>query len=294
MKKFCLSLLVLLLCTATASASILPATGVDEDFKAWTGLECTPAVVLCESLSILDARGDQGGKKEGSLLYTGKTIPVIESWDGYAKIYYADGTETGWVRNDYLMMDPAFYVCDEDMQVYAYPDTMAPKIALLDKGTKLPILTEYDDGISIGGWVCVSLRGAAGWIRKTPADTVLSTWFRPEHLANIQDAQLIIGNSGPILCSDPAKLNTLSDLLTHTEDKGGMMAGCPFTATLTLWLADGSQVELQLATDFCCIYRVDGRDYSYARHLWNAADGNPENTVLFDLFQVNPMDYRGF
>lgn len=294
MKKFCLSLLVLLLCTATASASILPATGVDEDFKAWTGLECTPAVVLCESLSILDARGDQGGKKVGSLLYTGKTIPVIESWDGYAKIYYADGTETGWVRNDYLMMDPAFYVCDESMQVYAYPDVMAPKIALLDKGTKLPILTEYDDGVSIGGWVCVSLRGAAGWIRKTPADTVMSTWFRPDQLTNIQEAQLIIGNSSPILCNDPAKLNTLSDLLTHVEDNGGMMAGCPFTATLTLWLADGSQVELQLATDSCCIYRVDGRDYSYARHLWNAEDGSPENTVLFDLFQVNPMDYWGF
>lgn len=294
MKKFCLSLLLLVCCAATASASILPAAGVDADFKAFTGMDCTPAVVLCESLSILDNRGDQGGKKVGTLLYTGKTIPVIESWDGYAKISYMDGSETGWVRNDYLLMDPAYYVCDESMQVYAYPDVMAPKIALLDKGTKLPIITEYDDGVSIGGWVCVSLRGAAGWIRKTPADTAMNTWFRPEMLENITTAWLTLSDRTPILCQDPDSLSTLSALLTHVEDKGGAMAGCPFTATLTLCLSDGTQVDLQLATDSCCIYRVNDRDYAYARHLWNEDEGSPENTVLFDIFQVNLMDYWGF
>ena len=188
MKKFVITLLLLLCCAASALADILPATGVDEDFKAWTGLECTPAVVLCESLSILDNRGDQGGKKVGTLLY-GNTPPVIESWDGYAKIYYADGSKTGWVRNDYLLMDPAWYLCDEDMQVYAYPDTMSPRVALLDKGTKLPIITEYNDD-TINGWVCVSLRGAAGWIRKTPKDTADDTWFRPEMLSDITGAVL--------------------------------------------------------------------------------------------------------
>ena len=67
MKKTLIFLLVLLLCAGTAGASILPAAGVDEDFKAWTGMDCTPAVVLCESLSILDARGDQGGRKVSTL-----------------------------------------------------------------------------------------------------------------------------------------------------------------------------------------------------------------------------------
>lgn len=293
MKKFCLSLLLLLCCAATASASILPATGVNEDFKAWTGIECQPAVVLCESLSILDNRGDQGGRKVGSILYTGKEIPVIESWDGYAKIYYSDGTETGWVANDYLLFDPAWYVCDQSTPVYAYPDGMAPRVALLDKGTKLPIITEYDDNISVGGWVCVSLRGAAGWICKTPADTAGNTWFRPDNLQNIQKAQLTVTNAVPILCTDPAKLNTISDLLTHAEDKGGMMAGCPFTATLTLWLLDGTQVDLQLATDSCCIYRIDGRDYAYARHLVTD-EANPSNDLLFSLFGVNMENLWGF
>ena len=88
MKRLLLLLLSLTMLCGTASATILPATGVDEDFKAWTGIECTPAVILCGSLSVLNNRGDQGGKKDETLLYSGTaTIPVIESWDGYAKIY---------------------------------------------------------------------------------------------------------------------------------------------------------------------------------------------------------------
>jgi hypothetical protein len=247
-------------------------------------MDCVSAVVLCESLSVLNARGDQGGKKVDTLYY-GQKVPVIESWDGYAKISYADATKMGWVRNDYLLVDPAWYVCDDDMQVYAYPDTMSPRIALLDEGTKLPILTEWDDG-SVNGWVCVSLRGAAGWIRKTPADTVSETWFRPEMLADVTGAVLQMGDEA-VGTADPAVLTQLAVLLTNVEDEGGPMAGCPFAATLTLMLADGQKVEMQLATDSCCVYRVDGRDYAYARHLFDPNEGAPENVVLFGLFGLD-------
>ena len=283
---FLMTMIAVLLCASTASATIIPASGVDEDFKAWTGIECTPAVILCESLSILNARGDQGGKKVDALNYTGKDIPVIESWDGYAKIYYSDGNKTGWVRSDYLLMDPAWYVCDEDVQVYAYPDAMAPRVALLGTGDVLPILTQWDDDRNLSGWVCVSLRGAAGWIRKTPKDTVDATWFRPEMLSDISGAVLQMGDNA-VGSADRAVLNQLAVMLTNVEDKGGPMAGCPFMATLTLMLADGQKVELQLATDSCCVYRVDGRDYAYARNLWSAKEGAPENSVLFGLFGMS-------
>ena len=286
MKRFLASLLLLTLCASCASATILPPTGVDEDFKSWTGVECTPAVVLCQTLSVLDNRGDQGGKKVETLRYSGQTIPVIESWDGYAKIYYSDGNKTGWVRNDYLMMDPAWYLCDEDVQAYAYPDTMAPRVALLDKGTKLPILTEYD--AEYEGWVCVSLRGAAGWIRKTSADTANQTWFRPEMLADLTYAQIEVKGDEPLGCTDPDTLEQLAELLTHAEDKGGEVSGCPFTATLFLETAQGKTITLQLATDSCCVYRVDGRDYAYARHLWDDDEGSPDNEVPFGLLGVNP------
>lgn len=283
MKKILLTLLMLTLCMTTASATILPASGVDEDYKAWTGIDATPAVVLCKSLTVYDARGDQDGKKVSTLTYTGATRPVIESWDGWAKIQYSDGAEPGWVRSDYLLMDPAWYLCDDDVQVYAYPDTMAPRVALLDQGTKLPIITQWDDEKSGNGWVCVSLRGAAGWILKTPTDTVEETWFRPDMLLDIAGAVLQMGDE-TVGAVDPAVLEPLAVMLASAEDKGGPVSGCPFTATLTLILNDGRKVELQLATDSCCVYRVDGRDFAYARYLFDPNEGAPDNAVLFSLF----------
>lgn len=284
MKKLLLALMMIVLCTTAASATILPATGVDEGFKAWTGLEATPAVVLCESLSVLDARGDQGGKKVMTLNYTGKDILVIDSWDGWAQIHYSDGAELGWVRSDYLLMDPAWYRCDDAVQVYAYPDTMAPCVALLGTGDELPIITDYN--AENEGWVCVSLRGAAGWICKTPQDTVDDTWFRPEMLADITAAVLQMGDEA-VGTTEQTVLTQLAVLLTNVEDEGGLMAGCPFAATLTLMLADGQKVEMQLATDSCCVYRVDGRDYAYARHLFDPNEDAPENVVLFGLFGLD-------
>ena len=290
MKRILTLLLTVLLCLSSASATILPPAGVDEDFKAWTGIDCTPAIVLCENLSIYDERGDQGGKKVSARYYSkdGDPMPVIESWDGWAKIYYADGTKTGWVRSDYLLMDPAWYRCDDATQVYAYPDAMSPRVALLGTGDELPIITEYDDD-TINGWVCVSLRGAAGWIRKTPADTANETWFRPEMLADIAGAVLQMGDEAAGT-SDPAVLTQLAVLLTNVEDRGGPIAGCPFAATLTLLLQDGQKLELLLATDSCCIYRVDDRDYAYARHLFDPNEGAPENSVLFSLFGMSAED----
>ncbi len=280
MKKISAILLCLLLTLSSASATILPAAGVDEDFYNFTGIECTPAVVLCQSLSILDARGDQGGKKVTSLRYSGGTIPVIQSWDGYAEIYYSDGNKTGWVRNEYLLMDPAWYLCDDDVQVYAYPDSMAPRVALIDKDTVLPIITEVE--AENQEWVCVSLWGAAGWIRKTPKDTADDTWFRPEMLKGMTRAVLTMGGESVALTSQ-ADLDALTALLTSVNDMGGEVAGCPFVAALTLFNTNGGTITLALATDSCCVYRLDGRDYQYARYL-RTEDNGVDNNVLFELF----------
>ena len=284
MKRLMTLLLCLLLPLTAAQASILPPSGVDEGFAAWTGIECTPAVILCENLTIYDARGDQGGKKVASLSYSGQTVPVIESWDGYALIYYADGAKTGWVHNEYLLFDPAWYVCDQGMPVYAYPDVMAPRVGYLATGTKLPIITEYDDGESIGGWACVSLRGAAGWIRKTPKDTISQTWFRPSMLEHITTATMTWqGEAISISHFNPEDVAALAVLLTNVNDLGAPVAGCPFGATLELSLESGQRITLQIATDSCCVYRVDGRDYQYARHLCSG-DDHPDNTVLLEIF----------
>lgn len=282
MKKIISMLLALLLMTGSASATILPATGVDERYRDYTGLTVLPAVVLCESLTVLDQRGDMGGKAVSSLS-GGTTVPVYESWDGYAKIVYGEsGATFGWVRSDYLMMDPAWYLCDSDLQVYAYPDSMAPRIALLDAGTKLPIL--LDTEVDGRGWVCVSLRNASGWIRKVPADTVNETSFRPSMVSDLKAAKLT-WQGWTYSLTDPAALRQLSDMLVSANDLGGPMAGCPFRATLELATPAGETFTLELATDSCCTYSIDGRHYQYARNL-RTGDSSVDNTVLFSLFGV--------
>ena len=66
----------------------------------------------------------------------------------------------GWINADYIFINPSWYVTVKNTAVYAWNDTSAPKVALLDKGTRLPILKEESD------WFVVSLRGATGWIHK--------------------------------------------------------------------------------------------------------------------------------
>ena len=81
----------------------------------------------------------------------------------------------------------------------------------------------------------------------------------------------------------------LSGLLTNAADLGGAYGNCPFGATLEVRLADGRSFTLELATDSCCIYRVDGRDYQYALDLvsW---EGSLDNTVLLDVFDLNSWE----
>lgn len=285
MKKLLVFLLALTLSVSAASASILPAAGVDEDFAAFTGIQCTPAVILCQSISVYDARGDQGGKKVETLRYSGKTVPVIDSWDGWAHIYYSDGTKDGWVRSEYLLFDPAWYHCDASTAVYAYADTSAPRVGLLTKGTEAPII------IDMGDWLCVSLRAASGWIQKTADDKADETWFSPSMLNGMTFAELSFPyTTGSMLYfEDAVYLSALEDMLTHTDAMGGMVAGCPFDAVLTVTLASGAEIELALATDGCCIYRVDGRDYIYAVNLTNNGS-SVDDSVLFSLFGVTDQD----
>lgn len=260
MKKWlCILLLLCRLCPAVAA--VQPAAGSNT------------AVVLCETLSLCAARE---GKAVATLRY-GDQLTVLESWDGWARCK-VNGRE-GWVRSDYLLVDPAWYVTDEQTAVYAYGDTFAPRVALLDKGTRLPIL------LNSGEWLVISLRGAAGWVRKTPADTVHETYFRPAMLQNITSAALFVNGKAADL-RDRSKLAELSGLLTSAEDKGAPVAGCPFTATLNVTTADGQSYSLELVTDSCCVYRIDNRDYAYARHLLSP-EGSPQNSVLFELFGIS-------
>ena len=135
-----------------AHAQIIPPHGFGQ-----IGLQ---AVVLCETLTLREEPGASSGVVQ-TLRYGDLPI-VIEQRDGWAYCAVGDSEDSplGWVNADYLAIDPAWYRTEEKTTVYAWNDTAAPKVALLDADARLPILKEEGD------WLVVSLRGASGWIHK--------------------------------------------------------------------------------------------------------------------------------
>ncbi len=160
-KTNCLGLLTALTllfgsCSA-ARAEILPPLGEGQ-----IGLE---AVVLCEKLTVRQKRS--ATSKAVTTLPYGRVFAVQQQIDGWAECFLSDALDagpSGWVSLDYIAVDPAWYRTEGRTPVYAWNDTLAPKVALLDKDTTLPILKEDGD------WLIVSLRGATGWIRKSASD----------------------------------------------------------------------------------------------------------------------------
>ena len=157
MKKRLITILTLMMIAvlgiATVHAEIIPPYGEGQ-----IGLS---AVVLCESLTVREAPRTNAGILEA--LEFGRRIIVMKQENGWAYICTSDDVDAspaGYVRTDYIVIDPAWYKADAETPVYAWNDTAALKVALLDKDTTLPILKDCGD------WLVVSLRGASGWIHK--------------------------------------------------------------------------------------------------------------------------------
>ena len=127
-----------------------------------------PAVVLCEELTLRE-KPSSSSKAIQTLVYGDQPIVVgadqptgATKENGFVYCVLGDSEDSpcGWINADYIVINPAWYVTEKNTTVYAWNDTAAPKVALLDKNIRLPILKEEDD------WCLVSLRGAAGWIHK--------------------------------------------------------------------------------------------------------------------------------
>lgn len=151
-KGIILFILSLVILTVSACAEILPPRGEGQ-----IGLQ---AAILCQNLTVRQAPGDDAGIIDQ--LHYGDFIIVTSQTDGFAEICTSDSEDAlrGWVNADYIAIDPSWFKADAATPVYAWNDTTAPKVGLLDQGTTLPVLKDED------GWIIVSLRGATGWIRK--------------------------------------------------------------------------------------------------------------------------------
>ena len=127
-----------------------------------------PAVVLCETLTLRES-SSSSSKALATLNYGDRPIVVgadlpagAKEENGFIYCVLGDSEDSpaGWLNADYIIINPAWYVTEKATAVYAWNDSTAPKVALLDKGTRLPILREE------GNWYLVSLRGAVGFIHK--------------------------------------------------------------------------------------------------------------------------------
>ena len=124
--------------------------------------------MLCETLALRE-KPSASSKALATLNYG--DLPIVigadlpegpEEENGFVYCTLGDSEDSpcGWINADYIVINPGWYVTEGKTRVYAWNDETALKVALLDKDVKLPILKEDDD------WYVVSLRGAAGWIKK--------------------------------------------------------------------------------------------------------------------------------
>lgn len=155
------ALILVLGCVGSVCAQIIPPYEPGQQIG-------YPAVVLCEELTLRE-KPSSSSKAVKILKYGDEPIVVgadredgIMEKDGFVYCSLGDSIDSpvGWIKSDYIFINPAWYLTEKETAVYAWDDTTAPKVALLDKGTRLPILKEEEN------WYIVSLRGAVGWIRK--------------------------------------------------------------------------------------------------------------------------------
>ena len=239
-----LTVLILALAMGSAAAEIIPPYGQGQ-----IGYQ---AVVLCNSLSVRETMSTKA--KAVKSLRAGDTFVVSTVSGGWADVFLSE-TEgsAGWVLADYIAIDPAWYKCEDSTAVYAWGDLNAPKVALLDRGTKLPLLKD------MGDWVVVSLRGASGWIQKTAKDRA-STAQRPE-IGELNRADLITPK-GVYTLYDPAGLNWVSQAFSDAE--ASAETACAFDCTLVLYQNNGQALVVYPAADGCPYFKTsDGSCFAY-------------------------------
>ncbi len=164
-RYFCLmilaALILSLLCIGGTYAEIIPPYDPGQQIG-------YPAVVLCEKLTLREKPASSSRElltlSYGDLpIIVGADLPDgIQKENGFVYCTLGDSEDSpcGWINSDYIFINPAWYVTEKNTAVYAWNDSAAPRVALLDRNVRLPILKDE------GQWFLVSLRGAVGWIQK--------------------------------------------------------------------------------------------------------------------------------
>ena len=239
--------LALCLACACARGEILPPEG--------PGMLGTPAVVLCRELAVRQDMVDSA--PEVKILNGGDVFYYQYAAEGWYDCWLsASEGRCGYVRGDCVLSDPAWYVAEKDVLVYAWNDAAANRLAQMKKGEKLPIIRQE------GAWLLLSLGGGAGWVNKSARDHVPFSALRD--IARMQPLvrAYILTPRGNFTLTDPEGLEWIR--ANFSAGQPIMNASCPFDALLTLTGEDGKTIKLYVATDSCHIFKTeDGSFFTY-------------------------------
>ena len=121
------------------------------------------AVVISKNISVRPTQ-NANAKAVRKLNY-GDRLAVMSLGNGWCECYLSE-TEglSGYVLEDYILIDPAFITTEEPTPVYAWQAQNAKRVGLLGRGETFPIIRMEGD------WLLISLRGAAGWILRPNGD----------------------------------------------------------------------------------------------------------------------------
>ena len=265
MKRLIAVLLALLLC-GNAFAEVIPPEGMGQ-----IGYE---AVVLCQSLTVRSERST--GARAVATLRTGERFATMNDVDGWRDCFLSEnGGRSGWVKAEYVVVNPAWYVTDRATPVHAWGEDSAPLVGLLDPGERHPILK------AAGEWLVIGLRGASGWIHAPKAAReARQASFAPGQLQDAVRAELMTPSGKTFTLTAGEGLDWIRENFGQAWQTTATKS--PYDAVLNLALADGSAVSLTLATDQCNVYRAETGDF-YMYGTENGAESSRAFWALFGL-----------
>ena len=118
--------------------------------------------VLCESLSLREQ--PEGSSPLLDTLAYGTRCTILEESGSWYHVVYRDEDgirRSGFVRKEYVLMNPTYFAPSGETPVYAMPSGDAKRVALIGSGESYPVIGLYD------GYLVISLRGASGFV-ETP------------------------------------------------------------------------------------------------------------------------------
>ena len=122
------------------------------------------AVIISKSISVRPSQN--ANAKAVKKMNYGEHMAVMSLGNGWCECYLSE-TEgvSGYVLEDYILIDPAYITTEESTPVYAWQAQNAKRVGLLGRGETFPIIRMEGD------WLLISLRGAAGWVLRPSGDS---------------------------------------------------------------------------------------------------------------------------